>query len=530
MNQALPRRSDRLQALALILMLSTVGCTPLYPDQSPAPGAPNDTQDLTSGRFEKAGTLERLADRALATGDYPTALNMYQQAVLNTPNDPTLHVRIGDTLVAMSRWQDAADAYQRALRSDNSLPDANAGYGRVLLGLDKPEEASIYFEAVLDQEPENMKALNGLAVSHDLSGRHAQAARVYSRALALDPADKTLRNNLGLSQALSGNYDEAVRILRPLATGPEADERSRQNLALALGLAGDAEGAARIASVDLNEAEVDSNLAYYEALRHQETSEAALSAVGVHPAAAPRANANPNGGGPIEPDGDPQPLFNNRGQSAAPTRGPVAVAEAAGEGSEQETVATETLSAPNTGRTDMAVEMPEEKPAEVAAAPVAKTMPETIADEAPAMSGQEVQEAAAPMMSEAETTPVVAAEAPRQRAEEDTEAPTKLDVARSGSSGAVAAAYDPQVADVVLTPRSGWYLDLGRYGSADEATTAWNELKQAYGETLEDLPRLGGHEEGVQPLILGPAIDAEVAATLCAELAGDGRRCRAVRF
>ncbi len=81
------------------------------------------------------------------------------------------------------------------------------------------------------------------------------------------PSTLKLRNNLALSLALTGDFDEAARILREIAADPLATVRNRQNLALVYGLAGQPAKAARIARMDLGEAAVRNNLAYYETLR-----------------------------------------------------------------------------------------------------------------------------------------------------------------------------------------------------------------------------------------------------------------------
>ncbi len=81
------------------------------------------------------------------------------------------------------------------------------------------------------------------------------------------PSTLRLRNNLALSLALADDFDEAARILREITADPLATVRNRQNLALVYGLAGQPAEAAKIARMDLDEADVRSNLAYYETLR-----------------------------------------------------------------------------------------------------------------------------------------------------------------------------------------------------------------------------------------------------------------------
>ena len=71
--------------------------------------------------------------------------------------------------------------------------------------------------------------------------------------------------------------------------GPAASAQDRQSLALIYGLAGDAAEAARIGRIDLDQASVEHNLAYYQILRElppDALSRAILSAG--HAAGTPR--------------------------------------------------------------------------------------------------------------------------------------------------------------------------------------------------------------------------------------------------
>jgi len=85
--------------------------------------------------------------------------------------------------------------------------------------------------------------------------------------LAIDPDDQSTRNNLGLSLALSGDYDQAIAILGKLTLEPGATPRMRQNLSLALGLKGAKEDAARVSHGDLDQASIDANQKYFDAVR-----------------------------------------------------------------------------------------------------------------------------------------------------------------------------------------------------------------------------------------------------------------------
>jgi Flp pilus assembly protein TadD len=119
----------------------------------------------------------------------------------------------------------------------------------------------------LARSPENPKLLVLLGVVNDVESRHAQAQAYYQQGLQRAPGDPALTVDLALSLALSGNCPNAVAVLQPVAMAPSGTAQERQTLALIYGLEGSAAEAARLGRVDLDEAAVEHNLAYYQTLR-----------------------------------------------------------------------------------------------------------------------------------------------------------------------------------------------------------------------------------------------------------------------
>ncbi|NUB15110.1 hypothetical protein GAY28_22325, partial [Azospirillum brasilense] len=97
-------------------------------------------------------------------------------------------------------------------------------------------------------------------------GAQAEPQGETPHVLKAEPNNAAAMANLGLSLALNGSA-EGVAILEGLVQGGVDSPRVRQNLALAYGLKGDLESAARIARLDLDDANVRSNLAFYETAR-----------------------------------------------------------------------------------------------------------------------------------------------------------------------------------------------------------------------------------------------------------------------
>jgi Flp pilus assembly protein TadD len=79
-----------------------------------------------------------------------------------------------------------------------------------------------------------------------------------------------------------------------------------------------------------------------------------------------------------------------------------------------------------------------------------------------------------------------------------------------------------------LSPSGRWFVDLGSYVSATEASAAWRQLRSEYPDLLGNLSRLAGVEAGRQPLLVGPVASADRAQSLCSQLESRGQPCRAL--
>lgn len=211
--------------------------------------------------------LMRIAETTRGQGDLFSAATMYRRAHQASQNRVEPLVALGTVLVEMGNARESLDVWRQALSRDTGNVEALRGYGRALIALEQPEEAARQYTAALARDPKDRKALNGLGVAKDMMRDHRGAQEQFRAALALAPDDPATRNNLGFSLALSGDHAEAIAILEPLASRPSASPQVRQNLALAYGLAGREADAARVGRLDLAEADVQRNLAYYREAR-----------------------------------------------------------------------------------------------------------------------------------------------------------------------------------------------------------------------------------------------------------------------
>ncbi|HEY3910093.1 MAG TPA: tetratricopeptide repeat protein [Stellaceae bacterium] len=247
----------------MVMVALATGCQPL----------PFHLDPLSVNGRDGGGTppsyaaLMRIGDAARAGGDFANALSVFRRAAEIEPSAPAPFVAIGDTLLATGAVNEAILAYNSALARDAGNLPALLGLAKGYLETGRPELALAPLAKAAPRSPDNPKLLVLIGVAEDWTGRHRQAQADYRQGLTKVPGDPALTVDLALSLALSGDYPNAIAVLQPVAMAPAASAQERQTLALIYGLEGSVAEAARLGRIDLDEAAVEHNLAYYQTLR-----------------------------------------------------------------------------------------------------------------------------------------------------------------------------------------------------------------------------------------------------------------------
>ncbi len=144
---------------------------------------------------ERAAAAESWHDHALvyySTGQYDSALECAEQALLSTPNNHAVWRLRGTALLSLQRWHDAAQAFHRAVVARAQDAEAWLGLGRAQLQLGECEAALQSLSHALAQIPNYFEALfyQGRAYIQLLD--YEQACASYARAAELNAEETVL--------------------------------------------------------------------------------------------------------------------------------------------------------------------------------------------------------------------------------------------------------------------------------------------------------------------------------------------------
>jgi Flp pilus assembly protein TadD len=180
--------------------------------------------------------LLEMASMLQATGRNDQALEFLKRCEQVAPDDHHVLVEEGKTLTDLGRLDEAERVLLRAVRVRDAAAEYNLGH--VLDRLGRTEDARARYERALSIDPFHVRAMNNLAVLHDMRGNGAAAIGLLSRALQVDPEDPEVLSNLGTAFINQRRYADALRVLESaVALDPRAAD-AHNNLGIALAQTG----------------------------------------------------------------------------------------------------------------------------------------------------------------------------------------------------------------------------------------------------------------------------------------------------
>lgn len=102
------------------------------------------------------GLLQLLGEIAMRRGDLNSAVNLLNEAIARSPQDPHAHYRFGNTLLAMRKLDSAAYHYYQALELKPDYWQASANLGLLWRSKGCFQEARQHFESSLKRQPNSI--------------------------------------------------------------------------------------------------------------------------------------------------------------------------------------------------------------------------------------------------------------------------------------------------------------------------------------------------------------------------------------
>lgn len=204
--------------------------------------------------------LFRVAESLRTSGDYTSAARLYDQAITSNPKYSQARLALGKTLRTTKDYDEAITVFKDELTYNPKSLDAYKELGKTYISADMGEEGVQAYTQLLEINATDPWGLNGLAICHDLCGRHSEAQEHYEKALHELPSNINIQSNYGLSLALAGKHDESIEYLESIKSKTVPTPNLKHNLAVAYALAGKHDKSRDLFAKDLSPVEVEQNL------------------------------------------------------------------------------------------------------------------------------------------------------------------------------------------------------------------------------------------------------------------------------
>ncbi len=175
-------------------------------DQPPAPGGvqigPSDADSF------------RLAVFYQQQGDFPKAIESYQQILNDNPLNAVVHNNVGLIHHDLSNHEEAIKSYRNAILVNETYDVAHNNLGITLMAEERNAEATGEFRRALELNSQNTSAMTNLGNLSKNAGKLEEAKFQYLRALQIDPALVEAHYNLAWIFEEQGEKGSAVQHLQ----------------------------------------------------------------------------------------------------------------------------------------------------------------------------------------------------------------------------------------------------------------------------------------------------------------------------
>jgi Flp pilus assembly protein TadD len=232
-----------------------------------------DTTFASLGQPDVKGvndTQEDSAKEAVAAGDFTRAAKFYE--ILGASGKGTkeqmLRYKLGyaNAIRRMGDNDRALDLFEGLVKDNPENLDAAEGRALTLMAVGKTLDASRAFSDIVEKDPKRWRTLNALGILFVTKNMIPEAMTYYTEALKYSPDNPAVLNNIGLSQAIDKNYKRASDVLdqaNRMSKNPAQRKQIDLNLAMVSAVAGDLDKAYDLASKYYDGAALDNNMGLY---------------------------------------------------------------------------------------------------------------------------------------------------------------------------------------------------------------------------------------------------------------------------
>lgn len=178
--------------------------------------------------------LETLAEMALKSRDYETALINFMEILKQEPTRYDIRYKIGVIFLLSGQLDAAKKQFALVLMQRPEMVEAHEALGMVHLEEKKYALAIEEFQIVLNQDHRRTKARHLLGIAYLEAGQTQRAISELTRALALEPGNINSLTTLGQAYLQKKDYARAlVPLKRAQALAPQ-DSKVHRHLGMAL--------------------------------------------------------------------------------------------------------------------------------------------------------------------------------------------------------------------------------------------------------------------------------------------------------
>src|ERR1043165_2738911 len=130
------------------------------------------------------------------------------------PQNPDVHVTLGDLRRQTGKYDDAISEYKAALGSEGNNTDAISGLAETYKMSGKGNEAEAAYRKAIELQPNYWGGYSKLGAFLASQGRYSGSALEFEKVVQLSPDNLQGYNNLGGIYAQLGRYDDAIKVFK----------------------------------------------------------------------------------------------------------------------------------------------------------------------------------------------------------------------------------------------------------------------------------------------------------------------------